>query len=755
MLNAATDTLQILVRHLSYRQVTDRIYTKKQQRIRISYKLSEFSTELEAVEVRDEKARMEGTTVIQAREVEFYSGPTSSVEGLIKTLPGVFSNSELSNQYNVRGGSFDENLVYVNGIEIHRPFLVRAGQQEGLSFINPDMVEAVNFSAGGFEARYGDKMSSVLDIRYRKPTAFGVRTQASFMGGSVTTEGISKDKKLTAMGSARYRTNQLLVGSMDTDADFRPRFTDLQAYLTYEVSTRWELSFLGNYSRNIYNLIPTSRTTDFGTLQEALRVNIFFEGQENYNFTTRFGAFTGTYNASDKMQMKFTGVVFQTVEEENFDVIGLYRLNELNNDLGSDDFGEIAFLRGVGGFHNYGRNTLDALVYNFDYQGTYIEEDNSWGWGIKWQGEDIIDRYKEFERIDSAGYSVPFTGPSAQDWIDRNINYAEGLELFEHFDSREAVRSDRLMAFVENNRSWDKNGNSFRLNLGLRAQYWSLNGQTIVSPRANFSWKPNWKSDWVFRVASGYYQQPAFYREMRNLAGSINRDIRAQQSIHIVAAADYGFKAKDRPFRLVTEVYHKQMNYLIPYEIDNVRLRYSALNEAVGFATGIDTRVHGEFVPGTESWASFSLFTAQENIEGDGAGFIPRPTDNRFSFSIFFQDHLPNNPSSRVSLTLFLGGGFPHGAPQTPRKEQILRAPLYRRVDIGFIKVLKDETITSNWKAMKPFKAFWVSVEVFNLLQIRNTVSYLWIRDISTANQYAVPNYLTDRLINLKVTAKF
>ena len=748
------DTIKIEISHIAHIALFDAIATKGHAVIKAKYRLQDLTNLLPTVVIEDQSDRMEGKTTIKAREIEFYMGPTSGVEGLLKTLPGVFSGSELSNQYNVRGGNFDENLVYVNGIEVYRPFLVRAGQQEGLSFINPDMVAGVNFSAGGFEARYGDKMSSVLDITYRKPTEFGVRTQASLMGGGVTAEGVSRNKKWSAIGSARYRTNQLLVGSLDTDADFRPRFTDLQAYVTYQASNRWELSFLGNFATNIYNVVPTSRQTEFGSFFEALRINIFFEGQERYDFTTRFGAFSGNYLASDQLSHRFTVSAFQTVENEYFDVIGFYRLGELNNNLGSDEFGEVAFLRGAGSFQDFGRNTLDALVYNFDYQGIYTAEKSTWLWGVKFQVEDIIDRYKEFERIDSAGYAIPFTGPGITEWINRDIRYAEGLELFEHFDTRGQVLSQRSMAFVENNRNWKYNGHSFRLNMGVRAQYWSLNNQMIVSPRAAFSWKPKWKADWVFRLATGVYQQPAFYREMRNLRGEINTDLKAQQAYHFVGAADYGFKRRGLPFKFVTELYYKQMNNLVPYEINNVRLRYSALNNAVGYAAGIDLRLHGEFLPGTESWGSFSLFTVQENIAGDGAGYIPRPTDNRWSFAIFFQDHLPKDPSTRLSLTLFAGGGFPHGPPQSARKDQIYRSPLYRRVDLGFIKVLKDESIQRDWRILKPFKSFWIGVEVFNLLQIRNTVSYLWIKDVSTANQYGVPNYLTNRLVNIKITAR-
>jgi len=736
---------------------------EKGQELKIDKKIVLLPNLLDNIDIVDRKSRFDNQVNISSKEIEVYVGPGSDVEGIIKTLPGVSSYNELSSQYSVRGGNFDENLVYVNGIEVYRPFLVRNGQQEGLSFVNSAMVKNVDFSAGGFEARYGDKMSSVLDITYRQPTEFAAQAEASLLGGSLTLEDRVFNDRLAAMVGARYRTNQLLLGSLDTDADFRPRFTDVQAYLTYFLSDTWEVNFLGNYSRNLYQVLPQTRQTDFGTLQEALRLTVFFDGQEDYDFTTRFGALTAVNRPSSKLELRYTASVFQTTEQEYFDVFGAYRLGELNNNLGSDDFGEISFIRGTGGFQNYARNELDAIVGNVSHSGLYDNDKVSWRWGVKAQVEDIIDRYNEWERIDSAGYNVPFGGGLVLDPNDSVfgvidsafVRNSDSLSLFESFSSNTAVRSARVMAYLERSQLYERWGDDFYLNMGIRSHYWTFNNQNVISPRVSLSWHPDWKRDMVFRLASGFYYQPPFYREMRDLEGGLNEDIRAQQSIHFVLGNDYQLRIWNRPFKMVTEVYYKSFNNLIPYDLDNVRIRYRAENSATGYATGIDYRINGEFVEGVDSWASLSLMTIQEDIEDDGAGYLPRPTDQRFNFKIFFQDYLPNDPTFKVNLTLALGTGLPFGPPQAEPKDRTRRLPPYRRVDIGFSKVLKAEGKTYDWKPLNNFRSLVASLEVFNLLQTSNTVSYLWVRDISTANEYAVPNFLTGRLLNIKLTAKF
>ncbi len=753
-----------------YRPDTVIISLNKGETQEVNKKIELLPNFLDNIEIVDKKARFDNHVSINKKDIDAFVGPSSGVEGIIKTMPGVSSYNELSSQYSVRGGNFDENLVYINGIEVYRSFLVRNGQQEGLSIVNPDMVDDISFSAGGFEARYGDKMSSVLDISYRQPTEFGMKLRASLLGGALTYEDRVFDDRLSIITSARYRTNQILLGSLDTRADFRPRFTDVQAYLTYYLTDEWEVSFLGNYSRNIYKVVPDTRTTDFGTFQEALQLQVFFDGEEDYNFTTRFGALQATNRPNRNLELNYTISAFQTSEQEYFDVIGAYRLGELNTNLGSDEFGEIAVVRGTGGFQDYARNNLDAIVANVGHTGLYDKDEVSWRWGLKLQYEDIIDRYKEWERIDSAGYSIPHdhswridsllvTGVDG-DVLSGNIFISDSLKddklnLFESYDSRASVQSWRVMAFVERSQLIEKWDQDFYLNLGVRTHYWTFNGQNVISPRGSLSWMPNWDKDMVFRISGGWYFQPPFYREMRDLDGGVNENIRAQQSIHLVLGNDYQLKIWNRPFKMVTEVYYKSYSNLIPYDLDNVRIRYRAENSATGYAAGIDYRINGEFVKGVDSWASVSVMTIQEDIEGDGAGYLPRPTDQRFNFKIFFQDYLPGDPTFRVNMTLAYGSGLPFGPPQAEPKDRVYRLPAYRRVDIGFSKILKVEGKTYDWKPLNSFRSMWIGLEVFNLLQTSNTISYLWVKDVSTARQYAVPNYLTGRILNLKLVAEF
>ena len=745
-------TYWVIARSIGHRQDSISIDIQANENLIRNFRLKLENEILTGVDVIDERSREDSKIDIDARMLEFQSGPNTGVEGLIKTLPGVVSNSELSSQYSVRGGNFDENLVYVNGIEIYRPFLARAGQQEGLSFVNPQMVQDISFSAGGFEASYGDKMSSVLDIQYRKPTQFRVQGEAAFMGGSVAVEGASKNKKFTAITGFRYRTNTLLVGSLDTDADFRPQFWDVQTYLTYKINDKWSLAGLGSYANNIYEVTPSTRQTDFGNIQEALRLTIFFDGSESYTYQTAFGSLTAINKPKDNLELQYTAFAYQAVEQEYFDIIGAYRLGELELNLGSDEFGQVTLERGTGEFQNYARNKLDAIIFGAEHRGALYLPTHALSWGVKVQRDDIIDRYKEWERIDSAGYNIPHSPTQSPPGV-YPINPAQGIELFEHFDSRASVQSARVMAFIQDSRSWKlKNDARIALTAGVRTHYWTFNGQATVSPRATFSYKPISKLDAVWRFSSGWYHQPPIYREMRNLDGGVNPEIRAQEAIHFVLANDLKLKIWDRPFRLVTEAYYKDLNNLIPYELDNVRLRYSAVNNANGFATGIDARINGEFVPGIDSWASIGVMTIQEDIQGDNSGFIPRPTDRRVNFAVYFQDYFPGDPTFRVSMSLFYGTGFPFGAPQSAREDQTLRIPSYRRFDIGFIKVFKERGKDSKMKFLNSFETVWIGLEVFNLLEIRNTVSYLWIRDASTSNQYAVPNYLTNRLLNLKLT---
>lgn len=736
---------------------TDTIYIPEVVGIYVlNIQLIENTAVLGPVEIEAE-GRSDATQVdLNQKNLASLSGPQGGVEGLLRTLPGVVGKSELSSQYNVRGGSFDENLVYVNGIEVYRPFLVRAGQQEGMSFINSSMVDKISFSAGGFSAMYGDKMSSVLDITYKQPKELEGTFEGSMLGGQLALGGQSKNGRLSAIGGIRYRTNRLLLGALDTDGDFTSNFTDAQILLGYQLTDEWRINFLGNYATNDYRVKPGTRNTQFGSFQEALQLTVYFDGQENYTYNTKFGALSAEYNPNSDLSLSFYSSAYQTVEREYVDVIGEYRLGDLNTNLGSDDFGEIAAIRGVGGFHQYARNTLDAIIFNLGHRGVYHLNKGSLYWGARVQREDIVDRYKEWENIDSAGYAVPYKpteiviGQNDTFFIPNN-----DLNIFQSFDTRGSVASFRTTGYIEYVLPWVSDSNQFRLTTGIRSQHWSLNNQLTVSPRISLSWKPAFSNKWLFKAASGMYHQPAFYREMRSLSGNINRNIRAQLAVHYVVGGSYSFKMFDRNFVWNNEIYFKDMYHLIPYELDNVRIRYTARNEARGYAYGFDSRINGEFVKGVESWMSLSIFRVMENIDNDGHGYIPRPTDQLFSFAMFYQDYLPKDPSFRVTLNLVVTGGFPFGAPQTPRYSHTLRSPLYRRLDLGFIKVLRQRDKQYRNRFYKSIDEMWIGLEVFNMLGARNTVSYLWVRDISAARQYAVPNYLTSRLLNLKLHINF
>ncbi len=749
----ADKEVAIEITHVQHKTEVIRVNLKPSQRLEQNVVLIEGKTVLNPVQLVDESDRFTTITKLDPAEIEMLSGPVNSVESLVKTLPGVVSNNELSSQYSVRGGNFDENLVYVNGIQVYRSFLPKTGQQEGLSFINPDMVDDITFSAGGFQAKYGDKLSSVLDITYKQPEEFGATVQAGLQGTSLSLE-YSK-ARFSGITGFRYRTNRRVLGSLDTEADYTPTFIDLQTYLTYHIDDEWELNFLGNIARNTYDIVPKTRQTDFGTVAEALRLTVFFDGQEKDQYQTYFGALSTLYKPNDRTRLQFTASGFQTIEEENFDILGQYRINELDLDLGSDNFGEIAGQRGVGGFLNHGRNNLDAIIFNVEHKGSIIKGDRTYSWGVRFQHEDIIDDLKEWEYIDSAGYSVPHNDFVIDTINNRPVDNTAGIELFESLDSEVNLISNRVSGFIQVEDKYDIKSGTIFYSAGLRANHWDLNEQTVFSPRTTLSYKPKWQKDMVFRASAGYYHQPPFYRELRNREGIVSTNVRAQESIHFVLGNDYEFKAWGRPFKLVTEVYYKILNDIVPYEVENVRIRYLGQNNAHGFARGIDMRVNGEFVKGVQSWASVSVLSIQEDIDGDGHGFIPKPTDQRVTVNLFFQDYLPNDPTVRVSLNLTYGSGLPFGAPKTERHEQIRRIPAYRRVDIGFSKLIKAKDKTyKKAKFLNNFETIWVGVDVFNLFEIRNTVSYLWVRDISAENQFAVPNFLTNRLINLRVVAK-
>ncbi|WP_394774169.1 TonB-dependent receptor plug domain-containing protein [Flavobacterium sp.] len=704
------------------------------------------------------KKRVQGITTVDAATIKKIPGANAGIENILKTLPGVNSNNELSTQYAVRGGNYDENLVYVNEVEVYRPFLIRSGQQEGLSFTNTDLVQNVDFSAGGFQAKFGDKLSSVLDITYRKPTQFGASLEASLLGGSISVDAVSKNKKWSAVTGVRYRNNSLLVNSQDTQTNYTPTFADIQTNVNYDISDKWQISFLGNISQNKYLYQPLTRETKFGTIDQPMSLAVYYEGKERDQYDTYFGAFKTTYKVSPSLTLKFIGSLFHTIEEEHFDILAQYRLGNVGED-GSTD---VDFTRGIGSQLNHARNDLDALIANAEIKGfKEWKNDSQLEFGLKYTRESIRDRIIEWEMIDSAGFSInppiivlpknnqpyePYTGPLLpyQDVRATNFN-----------------NINRFSGYAQYNKKAELGSNQIWYNIGARFQSWNVSGaavegknQIVFSPRAQFAIKPDWDMDMVFRLSGGLYYQPPFYRELRDLDGVVNPNVKAQESVHIVLSNDYNFKMWDRPFKWVTELYYKSLSDVNVYSIDNVRIRYIADNNAKAYAQGLDFRLNGEFVPGTESWISFGYLKTEENYADKG--YIARPTDQRLKFAMLFQDYMPTIPSVKLYLNLVYNTGLPGGSPaySDPYLYQS-RLNDYRRADVGFAKVFVDNsTKVAKAKWLKNFKELSVGLEIFNLFNNQNAITNTWVRDVYSKNQYAIPNYMTSRVFNVKLNAR-
>ena len=753
----ANRSIVIVYSFIGYQMEKIRIpMLKKGQDYTLNIQLKASSTLLEDVIITDKKRRKESFSRIKPKHVSLLPGNSGGVEAILKTLPGVSSANELSSQYSVRGGNFDENLVYVNGIEVYRPFLIRSGQQEGLSFVNTDMVSSIKFSAGGFEAKYGDKMSSVLDITYKRPRENAASVQLSLLGASLHAEGTNKNSRFSYLIGARHKTNKYLFNAMDTEADYTPKFYDLQTFINYELNSDWQISFLGNISKNEYTMVPKNRDTEFGTVNEALKLTIYFEGQEVDKYETYFGALSTTYQPSTHLNLQFTTSAFQTFEQENFDILGEYWLYQLDNNLGSDNFGDIAFDRGVGKYINHARNILNARVINFSHKGNYNKEALKVDWGFRMQKEEIEDKISEWNLIDSAFFNFPHPN----DNIGDSANPNQQIVMSELLKTQINLSSYRNSGYMQ----ISKDIGNLTINAGTRGSYWTYNEELLLSPRVSLAYAPIWEKDVVFRAASGIYYQSPFYRELRTREGTLNHNIKAQKSIHYLFGTDYLFYSWGRPFKWITEVYYKDLENLIPYKVDNVRIQYLANDLSNGYASGIDMKINGEFVSGVESWVSLSVMKTEEDIVGDlitntdgstsEAGFIPRPTDQRVNFSMFFQDYIPGNPNYKMHLNLVYGTGLSFGPPNSEKYQDVLRIPDYRRVDIGFSVIIKATYKKSRLKWLNAFNNIWISAEVFNLLDINNTVSYLWVADIS-GREYAVPNYLTSRQLNAKLILTF
>ena len=746
------------------------------EKLIINFKLKNKFTELPDLEVLERHFKIQNVVSLKPQDVLVSPGVSAGVEGLIKTLPGVTSNNELSSEYSVRGGNYDENLVYVNGIEIYRPFLVNSGQQEGLSFVNPDLVSKINFSAGGFGVQYGDKMSSVLNITYKHPKSFGGSVYLSLLGAGVSVQGTNKNQRFTYLIGSRYKTNRYLLGTLDTKGDYKPDFTDFQSLFTYQLSEKWDVSLLGYYSRNKYNVVPSSRETDFGTAQKPLRFSVYFEGQEVDKYNLAQGGLTFTYHPNKDTKLKFIASGYSTQESETYDILGQYWIGEINNEQTSQDEGQAIQTLGVGSFLRHARDYFTANVFTLKHDGSYFYNGHHLLWGVRYQHQFVDDQVRDWEVNDSSGYFLP----NPVDTPGNPFPSRPDLNLFYFTSAHNILSINRFSAYISN--QWNfvlKNNSQLGMTAGTRFYYWDFAREFLFSPRFNLAYIPAGNPNWTFHLASGVFYQPPFYREMREMNGQINHNIKSPRSIHFILSGDYKLHMWNRPFLFTAEAYYKKMDNFIPYEVNNLQIRYFASQIAKAYATGIDFRLAGAFVNGIDSWVSISLLKAAENIQGDyyykyyntsgnllpaanhalasdstkvSPGYIPLPSDSRVNFKIFFQDYIPGHKAFKVHLRLLYSTGLPFGPPQSKPYQQTLRMPDYRRVDVGFSWNLlhhKEESMM-----LRKFKSLWVSLEVFNLFQVYNTISYNWITDVENQN-FAIPNYLTTRRVNLKVMVNF
>lgn len=688
--------------------------------------------QLAGITVTEKKRQTGSTQQLETKDIKNTPSVTgNAVEELIQSQAGVSTHSELSSQYNVRGGSFDENSVYINNVEIYRPFLVRSGQQEGLSIINPDMVESIGFSTGGFEARYGDKMSSVLDIKYKKPKKFEANVAANLLGASAFV-GFST-KKFSWSNGIRYKTNKYLLGSLDTKGEYQPNFLDYQTYLTYEPTKNWSIEVIGDISENHYNFYPEDRETKFGTMENVKSFKVFFDGQEKDVFRTYFGSLSISRKFGEKTKLSLIASAFHTNEQERYDIQGQYWLTQT----------ETSENLGVGTYMEHARNYLKATVKSIKFALEHKTKKHDIQAGLTYRIENITEDSKEYEMRDSSGYSIPHTG--------------EDLYMIYSLKAKNTLDANRLETYIQDTWRFSSKGEHtfFTLNYGIRFSHWNFNKESIISPRISLGIVPAFNHDVTMRFATGIYYQAPFYKELRDTTtingityATLNNKIKSQRSIHFIAGFDYRFKMKDRPYKFTAEAYYKALSNLVPYTVDNVKIVYDASQQCSGHAMGLDLKLYGEFVPGTDSWVSLSLMNTRININGKS---IPLPTDQRYSLNLFFTDYFPGTDRWRMTLKLAFADGLPFGAPHRQLDEQPFRAPAYKRADIGMsYRLLNNEK--GDRKSI--FKNIWLGIDCLNLLGINNVNSYYWITDV-TNQQYAVPNYLTGRQINIKASFEF
>lgn len=737
------DSVAVIFSCLGYNKA-ERILPSLQQDMRLNVQMNYTSIDLGEVVAVGTRYQTSTLQTMNADRVKLLPDPAGgSIESLVVTFAGVSSSNELSSQYSVRGGSYDENIVYVNGLEVSRPLLIRSGQQEGLSFINPDLTEAVNFAAGGFEARYGDKMSSVLDITYKKPKLFEGSASASLLGANAYVG--SSIGKFTQITGVRYKTGRSLLKTMDTDAEYQPDFVDLQSYMTYQLAPKWEVNFLGNLASNTFKFTPHKRETNFGTVENAQRFEVYFpNSRERDKFQTIFGALTLKHNPNEKTELGLQASAFSSKEIETYDITGEYWLGDATTE---NDNNQNALE--IARYHEHARNRLSSTIMNVGHYGSSKIKNNTLKWGATVQMEKINDRISEWEKRDSAGYSLPQTG--------------NGVNVISNLYSDNDLSTTRISGYLQDVFKFRTKQGMFTLIGGIRGSYWSYNKEFIFSPRVSLGFIPNFDQNLTFRAATGIYYQSPFYKELRttvqDAAGNdiieLNKDIKSQRSIHFILGGDYTFRAADRNFKVSADLYYKKLDDLIPYTVDNVKIRYYGENCAKGHAMGIDVKFFGEFVPGTDSWISFSLMKAEQTIRDMVT--VPMPNSQGYNVSLFFQDYFPGYKRVKLNLKGVLSGGLPFIAPRTKYEDvkSTFRTPAYKRVDLGFSYQLAGGTdAIMDRGVFRHLKNIWIGVDVFNLFDIKNVSSYYWITNIDN-QQYAVPNYLTGRQLNARLIVDF
>ncbi len=741
----ANDTITVVFSCIGYDELRRQLINPKGD-MALSVQMRSKDHTLHEIEVTDYRKQ---TNQMQTIDQSSYSlaadASGGSVESMLSTLAGVNSNNEMSSQYSVRGGTYDENSVYINGIEVYRPQLITSGQQEGLSVINPNMVGAIGFSTGGFGVEYGDKMSSALDITYKEPEAFEASLSASLMGASASLG--TSSRRFSQLHGVRYKRAASLLSSMETKGEYDPNFFDYQTNLTYKFSKKLKASFLGNIAINNYKFTPVNRTTNFGTSTDAKQFKVFFDGGEKDRFETYFGALNLTYEHSRSTAFSLLASGYLTNELVAYDISGEYWLDQAGTTGGGDSDNAIGGELGVGRYHEHARNRLKISMLSIGLQGHSSIRRHNLTYGLGVHAQKIMERSREWELRDSAGYTLPSDGTN--------------IRMIYNLTSRHDLSTTRMAAYLADSYRFNTSAGYFAINAGLRLSYWDFNKEFLLSPRANVAFVPERNNNLTFRFATGLYYQQPFYKEFRrpdedadgNTVITLNDRIKSQQSIHFILGGDYTFRAFGRPFKLSAEAYYKKLNKLIPYEVDNLKVTYAGENQTHGYTTGLDLKLFGQFVPGTDSWVSFSVMKTGEVLNGIT---VPRPTDQRYSLAVYFTDYFPKFPKLKFSLRGILSDGLPVTAPHSSRDKGYFRTPAYKRVDVGLhYALLSPPDETSSLTGIRKWcKSIWLGLDVFNLLDISNVSSYYWVTDVNSI-QYAVPNYLTRRQFNVTLSIDF